>query len=192
MKHIVGLVFVLLMSSFARAELPAATPELVDHYKGLVDTVMESELVKALDLPRCDQIGLVVENFDQAVQHFEPLLGEFTVLEPGSMTYDFRGEPVDVDMSVAVIMYGDLQIELIGVNSGASPHSEFLLNRGEGVQHLRFHVDSVEDVVQGAEALGYRYIWGRNYWFLGEVAYLEKEGLPYYIELIDMPGFLLP
>jgi hypothetical protein len=192
MKNTVSLLLTLFISFFARAELPAATPELLLQYDRLIDTAMKSELAIKLDLPRCDQIGLVVENFDQAVEHFEPLLGEFTILEPGSMTYDFRGEPIDVDMSVAVIMHDDLQIELIGVNSGASPHSEFLQNRGEGVQHLRFHVDSVEDVVKGAEALGYRYIWGRNYWFLGAVGYLEKEGLPYYIELIDMPGFLLP
>ena len=85
---------------------------------------MISELATALKLSRWDQVGLVVHDLDAAVKNFEPLLGEFNRINPGNMRYFYLGENTDVDMSVATAQYGNVQIEIIAVNSGSSPHSE--------------------------------------------------------------------
>lgn len=187
MNKLITLLFASMLSTFVQAEIPKPTVALLAAYDSLIETVMKSELATELNLPRCDQIGLVVKDIDSAVKSFEPLLGEFSLTNPGNMTYDYRGVEVDVDMSVATANHGDLRIEIIAVNSGASPHSEFLDAGKEGIQHIRFRVDDVEAVIKAAESLGYNYIWGKKFWILGSVAYLEKEGEPYFIELLDLP-----
>ena len=97
-----------------------------------------------LDLPDLNQVGFVVRNLEQALALYEPLFGPFSTMDPGPMTYDYRGEQEECDMRLAFGKSGDVEIELIEWVAGGCPHKEFLDAGGEGMHHLRFIVDDLD------------------------------------------------
>ena len=148
---------------------------------------MTQTIDEQLQLPPCEQVGFVVRDMDAALALYEPLFGPFTMMEPGNDSYDFRGEQAEVELQLAFGKSGELEIELIAVVSGRSPHQEFLDSGREGMHHLRFRVASLEAEVKKADALGYRNIWGKRFSEDTAVAYLSRQGDPLLIELLEMP-----
>ena len=146
---------------------------------------MSEELRKTLDLPDLNQVGFVVRDMEQALALYEPLFGPFAMMDPGPMTYDYRGAEEECDMRLAFGKSGDVEIELIQWLSGGCPHKEFLDAGGEGMHHLRFIVEHLDTKVAEAQALGYEAIWSKRYGEGLAVAYLERAGDPLVIELFE-------
>ena len=146
---------------------------------------MSDDIQRVLDLPPCDQVGFVVRDMEAALALYEPLFGPFSTMDPGPMTYDYRGSQEECDMRLAFGKSGDLEIEIIQWVRGGCPHKEFLDSGREGMHHLRFRVDELEPRVAEAEALGYENIWGTRYGEGLAVAYLERVGDPVIIELFE-------
>ena len=146
---------------------------------------MTDDIQQALDLPPADQVGFVVRDMEAALALYEPLFGPFSTMDPGPMTYDYRGEQEECDMRLAFGKSGELEIEIIQWVHGGCPHKEFLDAGREGMHHLRFRVDELEPTVAAAEALGFRNIWGTRYGEGLAVAYLEREGDPLIIEFFE-------
>jgi methylmalonyl-CoA/ethylmalonyl-CoA epimerase len=138
-----------------------------------------------LHLPNLDQVGFVVRNLEQALALYEPLFGPFATMDPGPMTYDYRGTQEECKMRLAFGKSGDVEIELIEWVSGGCPHKEFLDAGREGMHHLRFIVDHLETRVEEAQAVGYEAIWSKRYRAGMAVAYLERSGDPLVIELFE-------
>lgn len=149
---------------------------------------MSSAIQQQLDLPDLDQVGFVVRSLDNALALYEPMFGPFSTMEPGPMEYDFRGTKETCEMRLAFGKSGDVEIELIEWVSGGCPHKEFLDAGREGMHHLRFIVEKLEDKVAEAEAIGYRSIWSKRYGQGLAVAYLEREGDPLVIEFFENHG----
>jgi methylmalonyl-CoA/ethylmalonyl-CoA epimerase len=146
---------------------------------------MSDDIRQALELPPCDQVGFVVRDMQAALALYEPLFGPFSTMDPGPMTYNYRGEQQECDMRLAFGKSGELEIEIIQWVSGGCPHKEFLDGGGEGMHHLRFRVDNLETKVAEAEAFGYQNVWGTRYGEGLAVAYLERQGDPTIIELFE-------
>ena len=106
---------------------------------------MEHPITQALDLQPIDQIGFVYRDLKQAIADFEPIFGEFDVQEYGAYEYNYRGKQEMAEVVCAFASSGDLQIELIGWVSGGTPHKEFLDAGREGMHHIRFPVDNLEE-----------------------------------------------
>jgi methylmalonyl-CoA/ethylmalonyl-CoA epimerase len=146
---------------------------------------MGTDIQTQLDLPDLNQVGFVVRNLEQALELYEPLFGPFSTMDPGPMTYDYRGKQEECTMRLAFGNSGDVEIELIEWVSGGCPHKEFLDAGGEGMHHLRFIVEDLDSEVTAAQALGYEAIWGKRYGEGLAVAYLERAGDPLVIELFE-------
>lgn len=146
---------------------------------------MEQDLRAQLNLPNLDQVGFVVRDMDQMLLRYEPLFGPFTRMDPGPMTYDYRGEQEECTLRLAFGKSGDVEIELIEWVSGGCPHKEFLDAAREGMHHLRFIVDDLETHVTAARALGYQSIWSKRFGVGLAVAYLERAGDPLLIEFFE-------
>ena len=101
------------------------------------------------------------------------------------MDYIYRGQPEQCDLRLAFGKSGDVEIELIEWVSGGSPHKEFIDAGREGMQHLRFIVDNLEEKVAEAGGLGYEAIWGTRFAEGLAVAYLERPGDPLVIEFFE-------
>ncbi len=67
----------------------------------------------------------------------------------------FRGQPSDIDFSMALGYYGDIQIELIRQHNDApSMYTEWLAEGREGIQHLCVLVDDIEETRRRVAAQG--------------------------------------
>lgn len=91
-------------------------------------------------LPEIMQFSYVVEDLGSAIQHWAEQLhvGPFFVSE--NISYNsclYLGQPIDLDMSVAIAYSGTVQIELVRQhNDSPSIFKEFFDKRGEGLQHV--------------------------------------------------------
>lgn len=140
-----------------------------------------------LNLPQLDQIGFVVKDLEAAISTYDSMFGPFSIMEPGEMEFDYRGSPEKSELRLAFGRSGDVEIELIEWVSGGTPHKEFLDAGNEGMQHIRFIVENLEQKIDEAKSLGYQSIWYKRFAPGLAAAYLEREGDPLLIEFFERP-----
>ncbi|MEM7359316.1 MAG: VOC family protein [Pseudomonadota bacterium] len=126
-------------------------------------------------LPELMQFSFVVEDLESAIQHWAQNfhVGPFFVSE--HIPYKsclYLGQPIDLDMSVAIAYNGSIQIELVKQhNDSPSIFREFMLNRGDGLQHVamisedlsadlaRYAANGVTPVQEGEAENGTRFAY---------------------------------
>lgn len=145
---------------------------------------MSEGVTGELGLPPIDQVSYVVKDLDRALQRFEPLFGSFRVMQFRLEGTRYRGRPSDVTLKLGFGRSGPIEIELIEVVSGESPHVEFLEKHGEGPHHVRCVVPELDPLLERAARHGFEAIWsheipGSGYRFV----YLEREGVV--LELLE-------
>jgi len=88
-------------------------------------------------LKKIDHIGIAVESLEKAKYLFEDILGLKIV-----------GEEVieEQKVKVAFIPLGDSELELLESTSPTGPIAKFIEKKGEGIQHLAFRVENLEDL----------------------------------------------
>ena len=98
-------------------------------------------------LPQVYQLGYVVEDVEKAARHYEPTfdIGPFAgpIVVPMKKAV-LMGRTVDTKIKTAFAKSGDIQIELIQPLDGDNPYAEWLAQRGDGIHHLGFKVDDME------------------------------------------------
>lgn len=146
---------------------------------------MNENVRTQLTLPNLDQVGFVVRNLEQMLALYEPLFGPFSRMDPGPMTYNFRGAQEECTLRLAFGRSGDVEIELIEWVSGGCPHKEFLDAGREGMHHLRFVVDDLDMQIAAALSEGYHAMWSKRFAEGLAVAYLERPGDPLVIEFFE-------
>ncbi len=146
---------------------------------------MSTDIQQQLELPKLDQVGFVVRDLESAMALYEPMFGPFSTMDPGPMTYDYRGKEEECNMRLAFGKSGDVEIELIEWVEGGCPHKEFLDAGHEGMHHMRFRIDDLDAKVAEAEKIGWRAIWTKRYGEGLAVAYLERDGDPLFLELFE-------
>lgn len=136
------------------------------------------------------QNGFVVHDLEAAAAHWSNKLGigPFYAIEHIAFgpAY-FRGGPLNIDMSVALAQWGEIQIELIVQHdSSASIYTEFSSRHGEGLQHVGVMTDSVERQLERLKPLGIEPVqWGETAAGM-RFAYLNTDAHPgAMIELIE-------
>ena len=148
---------------------------------------MDESVAQQLGLPPIDQIGFAVADMEAALALYEPLFGPFMLLDVPITGADFRGVPTDCHLQVALGKSGDLEIELIAVLSGNSPHREFVEANGSGMHHLRYRVEDHDTAIAAAEKLGIKRIWTHQFSEEIVFSYLERAGDSVTYELLQMP-----
>jgi methylmalonyl-CoA/ethylmalonyl-CoA epimerase len=146
---------------------------------------MDTDIREKLKLPPIDQVGFVVRDMDAALKLYEPLFGPFSTMDSGEFEYDYRGEKDVSSLKLAFGRSGEVEIELIQWVSGRTPHKEFIDAGREGMHHLRFRVDNLDEKLVEAQAFGYHSIWQTRYGEGLAVAYLEREGDPLLLEFFE-------
>ena len=146
---------------------------------------MAEDIRKQLNLPDLNQVGFVVRDLETALALYAPIFGPFSTMDPGPMTYNYRGREEECEMRLAFGSSGDVEIELIEWVSGGCPHKEFLDAGREGMHHLRFIVENLETTAAQAEAFGYQTIWSKRYGDGLAVAYLERDNDPLVLEFFE-------
>jgi catechol 2,3-dioxygenase-like lactoylglutathione lyase family enzyme len=100
-----------------------------------------------------------------------------------------RGATVDCTLKLAVNRSGPIEIELIEVLEGDTPHSEHLRTHGDGLHHVRFRVSSLDAKLEALEREGFEVVFVKR--FGPNVAFAYVETPPALgrsvIELLEMP-----
>jgi methylmalonyl-CoA/ethylmalonyl-CoA epimerase len=107
-----------------------------------------------LPLTSLDHIGYVVPDAGAAIAELQRAAG----LPDGSRgSFDatweralFRGEPVTFSASYTFLSLGNTDIEVIEPRDATGPYCEFLGSGAEGVHHLAFVVESIDEHVAAA------------------------------------------
>lgn len=134
---------------------------------------METPPIAPLDLGPIDQVAYVVLSLDASLPRYEALFGPFDQMDAPMEGCQFRGEEVRCRLRIALNRRGPIEIELIEVVEGETPHSEHLARYGEGLHHVRFLVDSLDDKLAELEAAGYRNIFSKRFTPNLAFAYVE-------------------
>ena len=102
------------------------------------------------------QIGVVVKNMDQTLERLSSLgIGPFEHRAVPSGAKEWYGdEPMHATFKITAAMVGGVEMEFIEPVDGKSPHKDFLDAKGEGIQHLAFSVDNLEEAVEAMKAKG--------------------------------------
>lgn len=107
-------------------------------------------------------IGLVVEDCHKAMAFYSRVFGiEFGVDDYDMSTarfFNVEGKPAKARFRAAFGQAGSVAIELVQVLEGETPHTKFLREHGEGLQHLCFQVDDMETTMAALNAEGFRAI----------------------------------
>jgi methylmalonyl-CoA/ethylmalonyl-CoA epimerase len=83
-----------------------------------------------------EHIGIAVKDLDVAIQYYEKLLG--------SKCYAVE-EVVDQKVKTAFFKIGQTKIELLASTDPEGAVGKFLEKRGEGVHHIAFAVEGLQD-----------------------------------------------
>ncbi|MGB3367092.1 MAG: methylmalonyl-CoA epimerase [Acidaminobacteraceae bacterium] len=102
--------------------------------------------MKALKL---DHIGIAVSNLDEALKLYTEVLG-----------LEAQGTEIveEQKVRVAFLPIGDTEVELLESTSPDGPVAKFIEKNGEGVQHLAFKVENIEEAIQDMLDKGMRMI----------------------------------
>jgi methylmalonyl-CoA/ethylmalonyl-CoA epimerase len=98
---------------------------------------------------RVDHIGVAVNSIDSSLKFFKDTLG--LKLE-GSETV------AEQKVTTSFLPVGDTEVELLQSTAPDGPIAGFIEKKGEGVQHIAFMVDNIEEALKELQEKGVRLI----------------------------------
>ncbi len=102
-----------------------------------------------MKLSHIEHIGIAVNSLDESIPYYENILGlECYAIE----------EVKDQKVKTAFFKIGDTKIELLESTDPEGPIGKFIEKRGQGIHHLAFAVNDIEDSLKEAEEKGIRLI----------------------------------
>lgn len=102
-----------------------------------------------MEISNIEHIGIAVKSLDESVSIIEKLL---------NVTCYKREEIVDQSVTTAFFRIGDTKLELLEPINGKGPIQKFLDDRGEGLHHIAFKVNSCNEALASAKSNGFRLI----------------------------------
>jgi methylmalonyl-CoA/ethylmalonyl-CoA epimerase len=96
-----------------------------------------------------EHIGIAVKNLDEQIKYYENVLG---------LTCYSVEEVPEQKIRGAFFMIGQTKIELLESTDPEGPVGKFIANKGEGVHHIAYAVDSVQPVIDEIASKGIQLI----------------------------------
>jgi len=99
------------------------------------------------------QLGIVVKNLEEVMKNYWNILGigPWDILElvpPALHHQTYHGKPSDFMIRVVFAPAGQAQLGLLQPVSGDNIYSDFIAKHGEGLHHLRFTVDDINETTK--------------------------------------------
>ena len=111
------------------------------------------------DLKKISQVGLVVKDIEKSMKYYWEELGIgpwkiWTYASPTTRETTYRGKLVEHKFIGAETMVGDLNVELIQHLEGETIYKEFLDKKGEGVHHVAYVTNEIDDALNRFKKMG--------------------------------------
>jgi len=98
---------------------------------------------------KLEHIGIAVANLDASEKLFKKLLG----------VDSYKREEVESEgVITSFFLLGDVKIELLAATKPDSPIAKFIEKKGEGIHHLAFESENIENELKEKENLGFTLI----------------------------------
>ena len=102
-----------------------------------------------MKLSHIEHIGIAVNNLNEAIPYYENILG--------LKCYAIE-EVKDQKVKTAFFKIGQTKLELLESTSPEGPIAKFIEKRGQGIHHLAFAVDGIENALSEVEEEGIKLI----------------------------------
>ncbi|MDY0201696.1 MAG: methylmalonyl-CoA epimerase [Bacteroidales bacterium] len=102
-----------------------------------------------MKITHIEHIGIAVKSLDEAIPFYENTLG--------LKCYNIE-EVKEQKVKTAFFMVGQTKIELLESTDAEGPIGKFLEKKGEGVHHIAYAVEKIEDQLATAEERGVKLI----------------------------------
>ncbi|MBM4463747.1 MAG: hypothetical protein FJ012_10565 [Chloroflexi bacterium] len=111
---------------------------------------MNKKASSKVKLGKLSHIGVVVRDIDKAIEYYTSVfgLGPFTTEVYDLRSFIYRGQTASARVKAAIAYSGSVFIELVQVLEGETVHTEFLRERGEGLQHVAFLVRNLDETLK--------------------------------------------
>ncbi len=98
---------------------------------------------------KVDHIGIAVKNLEETLKFYEDVLG---------MECTGKEEVDEQKVRVAFLPVGDSEVELLESTDPEGPIAKYIDKKGEGIQHIAFRVDNIEQAIETMKEKGIRMI----------------------------------
>lgn len=98
---------------------------------------------------KVDHIGVAVNSIESSLKFFANTLG---------LKLEGQETVAEQKVTTAFMPVGDTEVELLQSTAPDGPIAGFIEKKGEGVQHVAFLVDNIEEALKELEAKGIRLI----------------------------------
>ena len=102
-----------------------------------------------MNVKHIDHIGIAVKNIGQAGKFYTEILG---------LKIEDMENVADQKVTVAFIPITDSEVELLESTAPDGPVAKYIESKGEGVQHIAFRVENIEEALGELKAKGIRLI----------------------------------
>ncbi|MEW5952738.1 MAG: methylmalonyl-CoA epimerase [Bacillota bacterium] len=100
-------------------------------------------------LKKIDHLGIAVKDMEAAIKFYEQVLGVAVT----------KTEVVEEQkVKVAFIPVGESKVELLESTAPDGPVAKYIEKNGEGIQHIAFKVDNIEEALADLKAKGVKLI----------------------------------
>ncbi len=98
---------------------------------------------------KIDHLGIAVHSIEEARKLFQETLG-----------LEFEGTETVTEQKVTTAFFpvGDSEVELLESTAPDGPIAKYLEKRGEGIQHIAFRVENIEEALAELKEKGIRLI----------------------------------
>ncbi len=100
-------------------------------------------------IKKIEHLGIAVKDLNKSNELFKKLLGE----------QSYKTETVDSEsVTTSFFKVGDQKIELLEASEPNSTIARFIERRGEGMHHLAFHVENIDEEIERLEKEGFEFV----------------------------------
>ena len=99
-------------------------------------------------IKKIEHLGIAVKDLNKSNELFKKLLGE----------QSYKTEAVSEAVTTSFFKVGDQKIELLEASEPNSTIARFIERRGEGMHHLAFHVESIDEEIERLEKEGFEFV----------------------------------
>ncbi len=118
---------------------------------------------------KIDHIGIAVTNLDETLKFYTEVLG-----------LECQGTEIVAEQKVRVafLPVGDTEVELLESTDSEGPIARFIEKNGEGVQHIAFRVDNIEEAIAHMQEKGMKMIDEKPRYGAGgaKIAFVHPKG----------------
>jgi len=98
---------------------------------------------------KIDHIGIAVKSIDASLKFYAELLG---------MKLEGEETVAEQKVKTAFLPIGDVEVELLESTAPDGPIAKFIETKGEGIQHIAFAVENIEEALKELEEKNFRLI----------------------------------